>query len=382
MIALDRMRVGLIHLSVIAGLDPAIHLLRKTLYTEMMDPRVKPAGDGFGWCVTLAALVGSALPSHAQTTDELYQKAKLEKSVALVAAGPSEPYEHWIREFQERYPGVTVSFTGGLSNGLNRRINQQIADKKMESDLAIFQTIQDFVRWKREGALLAFRPQGFEAIDPAFKDEDGAFTTVSVNMVSYAYNTQLVAPADVPGSALDFLKPVFQGRLVTTDPTEDDASLLTFRGIVDKYGWDFMDKYMAQKTAFVTNGHASVSNAVAAGAALATFDSTSTTPRLKRDGKPIEAVLSKTDAVPVFLVAAAIFKDAPHPNGAKLFLDWYLAKEQQSRTGTFSARADVAPPEGFQPLASYKIDSGYRQMLTDESKLAELRKRFAGYVHQ
>jgi ABC-type Fe3+ transport system substrate-binding protein len=139
---------------------------------------------------------------------------------------------------------------------------------------------------------------------------------------------------------------------------------------------------MAQKPSIVTTGHAAVSNAIAAGVQLATFDSTSTTPRLKRDGKPIEAVLSPVDAVPVFLVAAAIFKDAPHPNGAKLFLDWYLAKEQQSRTGTFSARADVSPPEGFQPLASYKIDSGYRQMLSDESKLAELKKRIAGYIHR
>ena len=30
---------------VIAGLDPAIHLLRKELLRETMDPRVKPAGD-------------------------------------------------------------------------------------------------------------------------------------------------------------------------------------------------------------------------------------------------------------------------------------------------------------------------------------------------
>jgi ABC-type Fe3+ transport system substrate-binding protein len=334
----------------------------------------------FAW--TAAALIWSAPQLHAQSMDELYEKAKLEKSVALVAAGPSEPYEHWIREFQQNYPGVTVSFTGGLSNGLNRSINRQIADKKVESDLAIFQTIQDFVRWKREGALLAFRPLGSDTIDPAFKDEDGAFTTVSVNMVSYAYNTQLLAPADVPKSALDFLKPTFQGKLVTTDPTEDDASLLAFRGIVEKYGWDYMDKYMAQKPSFTTRGHAYVSSAIAVGERSATFDSTSTTPRLKREGKPIEAVLSQADAIPVFLVVAAIFKDAPHPNGAKLFLNWYLAKEQQSRTGTFSARADVPPPEGFQPLTSYKIDSSYRQMLSDESSLAELRKRFAGYVHR
>jgi hypothetical protein len=31
---------------VIAGLDPAIHPLRKMLFAKRMDPRVKPAGDG------------------------------------------------------------------------------------------------------------------------------------------------------------------------------------------------------------------------------------------------------------------------------------------------------------------------------------------------
>jgi hypothetical protein len=37
--------------SVIAGLDPAIHLLRKSILrgSEDMDPRVKPAGDAREW---------------------------------------------------------------------------------------------------------------------------------------------------------------------------------------------------------------------------------------------------------------------------------------------------------------------------------------------
>jgi ABC-type Fe3+ transport system substrate-binding protein len=329
-----------------------------------------------------AALMLCAPQLRAQSLDELYEKAKLEKSLALVGAGPAEPYDHWIREFQQRYPGVTISFTGGLSNGLNQKINQQIDNKKMESDIAVFQTIQDFFRWKRQGALMLFKPEGYDQIDKAFKDEDGAFTTVSVNAVAYAYNTKLVAADEVPKSALDFLKPQFQGKLITTDPTADDAGLLVFRGIVAKYGWDYMDKYLAQHPSFVTTGHATVSNAVASGDKLVTFDSTSTTPRLKHDGKPIDQVFSQADPIPVFLVAAAIFKDAPHPNAAKLFLNWYLAKEQQSRTGTFSARADVPPPEGYQPLASYRLDSGYREMLSDDIALAELKAKFASYVHR
>jgi hypothetical protein len=31
-------------------------------------------------------------------------------------------------------------------------------------------------------------------------------------------------------------------------------------------------------------------------------------------------------------------KDAPHPNAAKLYLTWFLAREQQSRLGSFVAR--------------------------------------------
>src|SRR5216683_3589256 len=328
----------------------------------------------------IVSLACCTVEARAESMDELYEKAKLEKTLALYGAGPTGSHDRWIRDFQQKFPGVTVTFTGGLSNGLNQKIEQQLAAGTMDADLAIFQTIQDFAKWKQRGALLLFKPEGSQQIDPAYKDEDGAFTAVSVNTVVYAYNSKLVPATEVPASALDFLKARFQGQLITTDPTEDDAGLAVFTMIVDKYGWSYMDRYMAQEPAFVTSGHAAVSNAIAEGDKLATFDSTSTTPRLKAQGKPIEPVFSQADLTPVFLVGAAIFKDAPHPNAAKLYLSWYLAKEQQSRTGTFSPRADVPPPPGMQPLSSYKIDSGYRKLVSDEARLTELRRRFGSYI--
>jgi len=340
-----------------------------------MTPRSTPAQ-----MLLLAALLLSVSSAHAQSINELYAKAKAEGALAFYGAGPAGSHDRWVREFGERFPGIRVAFTGGLSNGLNRRIEQQLVDKKMETDLAIFQTIQDFDRWKRAGALALFKPEGTQQIDPAYRDEDGAFTAVSVNAVTYAYNTQLLPSADVPKSALDFLKPLFTGKLITTDPTEDDAALAAFNAIVEKYGWDYMDKYVAQRPVFVTSGHSAVSDAIATGEKLATFDSVSTTWRLKAQGKPIEPVFSELDLTPIFLVGAAIFKDAPHPNAARLYLTWLLATEQQSRSGTFSPRADVPPPPDRRPLASYRIDSGYRKLVTDEARLADLRKRFGAYV--
>lgn len=327
-----------------------------------------------------AAVIFIGQAAAADTMDELYAKAKPEQHLVLYGGGPVEPYVRWATEFEQKFPGLTVSVTGGYSNVLDQKIDQQIRDKALTVDLAIFQTVQDFVAWKKAGVLLPFKPDGFDKIHPDFRDPDGAFTTISANPLPYAYNTKLMHAADAPHSALDFLKAPFAGHAVTAYPADDDATLYVFDTIVRKYGWGFMDKYMATHPTFI-QGHLGVLRSVASGESLATFDATVTTAGgLKHAGQPIELVFSDTDPVPVFTITAGIFKDAPHPNAAKLYLNWYMAKEQQSRIGTFSARTDVPPPAGLKPLFSYELANDYRAFVTDAPRLNELRKKFEAYT--
>jgi ABC-type Fe3+ transport system substrate-binding protein len=335
-------------------------------------------GVGFAGMVVAASVAGTV--AHAQSADQLYAKAKDEKTLVFYSGGPSEPYQRMAKDFEQRYPGIAVSVTGGFSNVLDRKIDDQMAAKQLAVDMAFFQTAQDFVAWKKAGVLLPFKPDGYENIDPRFRDKDGAFTTTSVVLLTYAYNTKLVAPDDVPKSALDFLKPQFAGKLVTAYPADDDATLYVFDTIVQKYGWDYMKKYMAQKPNFI-QGHLDALRSVASGTNTVTFDSTSsTTGVLKKSGQPIEFAFPARDAMPTFFVTAGIFKDAPHPNAAKLFLDWYMAKAQQSRLGTYSARTDVDPPNGLKPLTAYKIAAGYLQFVSDAERLVALRKKFESYT--
>ena len=261
---------------------------------------------------------------------------------------------------------------------LNEGIERQIADRKLEVDMAFFQTVQDFVTWKTQGKLLAFKPDGFDQILPNFRDEDGAYMALSANALTYAYNTARVRAEDAPKSAQDFLKPMFAGSVITVYPADDDAALYLYHLIVQKYGWGCMDKYMATKPNFI-QGHLPVARSVASGENIATFDASSSVWPFKREGK-LEIVWSQVDETPVFTLTGGIFKDAPHPNAAKLYLTWFLAREQQSRLGSFSSRVDVPPPEGFQPLASYKIANNYREFMTNDKLVADLRKRFEGYT--
>lgn len=330
--------------------------------------------------LTIAALLTFASRARSQSIDALYEKAKSEGSVVLYTGGPAAPWDVVAKEFSARYPGVNVSVTGGFSNVLDKKIDAQLASNNLEVDLAVFQTLQDFVRWKQQGALLEFKPQGFDKIDPSFKDPSGDYVAVQINAHTYAYNPNLVKPEDVPRSALDFLNSRFKGKVVSCYPADDDATLYAFYSIVQKYGWPYMDRYMANQPNFI-QGHLGVVRSIASGENLVTFD---TIAGISMDQKNLgltQAVaFPQSDALPIWPFTAAIFKSAPHPNAAKLFLTWYLSPAEQSQTGSWSPRSNVPAPYGWKPILSYKVVNSYRAFLTNTKQLEELRKRFEAYT--
>ena len=328
----------------------------------------------------LAASFVCALPVRAQSLDALHEKAKTEGALVLYAGGPTAPWDTAAKDFSARYPGVAVSVTGGFSNVLDKKIDAQLAAGKLELDLAVFQTLQDFVRWKQAGVLLDFKPQGFDKIDASFSDPSGAYVAVQVNAHAYAYNPDLVKPEDVPRSALDFLKPRFKGKVVSCYPADDDATLYAFYTIVQKYDWSYMDRYMANQPNFI-QGHLGVARSIASGENLVTFDTIASISMDQKNLGLTQAVaFPESDSLPIWPFTAAIFKSAAHPNAARLFLTWYLSPEEQTKTGNWSPRSDVPAPYDWKPILSYKVVNNYREFLTNTVQLAELRKRFEVYT--
>jgi iron(III) transport system substrate-binding protein len=60
------------------------------------------------------------------------------------------------------------------------------------------------------------------------------------------------------------------------------------------------------------------------------------------------------EGVPVTVFSAGIPKTAPHPNAAKLFLDWALSREGQAlmvELGSFSSLAQTPMPPGVDAKA-------------------------------
>jgi len=323
-----------------------------------------------------ATVCAAASLAHAQSMDVLYEKAKLEKELIIYGGGPASLYEVPAKAFEQKYPGIKVTIHADFSNVLNEKINQQLKSKKLDADLAILQTAQDYIHWKKEDVLARFKPAGWREIDKSFKDRDGYYVGVFVTSVSYAYNKDLVKPGDAPTSAKDFLKPEFKGKMISCYPHDDDITLYLFYTVLQRYGWDWMTKYMANGPQFI-QGHLGVSRALASGENMVSIDSyPNFSLREQRAGKPVEISFSKIDPTPVWAQTAATFRDSPHPNAARLFLSWFLEKEQQSKLDTWSPRKDVPPPAGLPPLFSLKLANSYPAFISNTDLVAYLRKRF------
>jgi ABC-type Fe3+ transport system substrate-binding protein len=334
------------------------------------------ATAAFGCLVALS----SSAPAFAQAVGQLYALAKDERTCVVWASGPPALYDRAKLEFEKKFPGVTVSFTGGLSNVLNAGIEQQLRSGSVETDVAILQTVQDFVRWNRRGLLLPFKPEGFDKISAYAKDSSGAWIAVNTNPMFYSYNSELVRGPLIPTLAIDFLRPQFRGRLVSAYPTYNDASLFAFTSIVRKYGWGFMEHYMKQQPKFV-RGHLAAAQSIGSGESLASFDVTvSTALDVQRSGGKIALIGPIDDFLPVVFSAEAILKNAPHPNAAKLYVSWFLSKEWQSQAGVYSSRSDVASPAQLPELSSYRLEDHYLDFVTGEEQVSDLRRRFETYT--
>ncbi len=80
--------------------------------------------------------------------------------------------------------------------------------------------------------------------------------------------------------------------------------------------------------------------------------------------------------------AAPPVQATAHPvvTGGILFITWFLEKEQQAKFTGWPVRADVAPPAGLKPIFRYILANNYADFVSDETRLAELRKCFEGYT--
>ncbi|OAA49230.1 ABC-type Fe3+ transport system [Cordyceps fumosorosea ARSEF 2679] len=310
-----------------------------------------------------------------RTLDEIYQAAKKEGNTVTVWHGGDEKNQQDFlkQEFEKKFPDMTLNITVDLSKYHDVRLDEQLAAKNVFVDSIILQTLNDYPRWAKEEALLSYAPAGFDKVVPEFKDADAFWYGVYVFFWSNGFNSKKLGGAAAPAEYPDWLKPEFKKNLVLTYPHDDDAVLFAFDLIIKDFGEEWFDKLLAQEPRWVRGTATPATIAGSDAHPEAAFFATG-------GGFGSDGALNFSQPTKGQYVSwpqrAAILKDAPHPEGAKLLHNFILSEEYQKAMGTWSVLKGFPTPAGFPDLEGNKNTDPNAFAKFMEDRGAVERRRF------
>lgn len=166
-----------------------------------------------------------------RSIDEIYQAALAEGGVVTIwHGGAAQILEAGFqKQFETRFPGVTLNITVDESKYQDVDLDRQLAAGNLYVDVAMLQTVQNYPRWKKEGAIINYKPAGFDQVYEAFRDPDGAFYGTETSAWSIIWNEDKLGNITAPQTFADFLKPEWKNKIVACYPNDDDAVLRTFQ---------------------------------------------------------------------------------------------------------------------------------------------------------
>ncbi len=183
-------------------------------------------------------------------------------------------------------------------------------------------------------AIVPYRPA--EARGTAGMTEEHGWWSVIYNVTTViAWNTQKLREHGLrpPASLTDLAKPEWKGHIGF-----DSQALNMFVALsqVDGHAADVL-RGIAANTPLITSGHTQTVTQLAAGE----FDVTPTaygymSQRAKDEGRPVDYI--NTRPMIVYPDAASLVKNQPHPNAARLFIEWLVSRDGQQTLLTASGR--------------------------------------------
>jgi len=324
----------------------------------------------FPFCsVLLLVLIGTGAAFGQAKTDgkarweQVLAEAKKEGKVAVFGPPGDLVRQAMTEGFQKAFPGIAIEFSGGRSG-------EQATKLKAERDGGIFSV--DVFLGGTTTANTQVKPIGaLDPIEPAlllpevtdlkywrdrrleFSDNEQKYNLVYVNQLKtpLIFNLQQVKTEEVD-QLYELLDPKWKGKIVLNDPLPSGAGNVTFRWIWQVLGpekaIDFYKKIRAQ-TGIVDRDQRRQIEWVAQGKyAMLLGPSDGVMAELLQRGLKL-GILGEFKDYGTMITAsfgsAMLINKAPHPNAAKVFLNWVLTKEGQTAwsraLGHVSRRVDV-----------------------------------------
>ena len=144
------------------------------------------------------------------------------------------------------------------------------------------------------------------------------------------YNTALAKPQELR-SFDDYLNPKWKGRIGFSDPRVPSSGQSIWSFMWELRGEEFLKK-LVQQELFLTRDLRQLADAVAKGKVVLAFGlgRSQTEPFIKA-GLPLKPAPVTKEGLPASngFGVLGVIKDPPHPNAARVFVNWFLSREGQ-----------------------------------------------------
>jgi len=278
----------------------------------------------------MKSLVGLVLAAGlSQSSSEwgrVVDAAKREGKVVLYSALVGAPSTERIAEAFEAKYGIPIETLEARASELLERVRTEQASGRSLGDVSY----NGSTATERQMLDSIFVPHGglssASRLAEPFRS-DGTRVPAFVIHFGILVNTELVKPSDEPRSWNDLLGPRWKGQILADDVHPVGSGSLFFQATYGKLGRPFHEKLAAQDPSFTRDPRGS-QRRVARGE-YPLFLPSSLAAMKELEGLPLKTVIPSEGAIYV-LYQTAVFKNAPHPNAARLFMDFLLSDEAQA----------------------------------------------------
>ncbi|MGN6549129.1 MAG: extracellular solute-binding protein [Pararhizobium sp.] len=301
----------------------------------------------------------AAAPAPYKATPELEAAAKKDGKVVWYTATDLTVAEKLAQEFEKEHPGIKVQVERSGSERVFQRIGQEHMSGIHNADVIETSDAVNFIYFKQQGWLAAAVPQIVADEWPTDeKDPDGQFAAYRAHLSVLAYRTDLLPAADAPKTWEDLLDPKYKGKMVKAHPGYS-GTIMTATGVLSKVlGWDWFEKLGKQDVMQVQSSTEPPKKLAEGERAIQVDGNEYNIFRLQEKGVPIKIVYPPK-GTPMAIGNAAILKEAPHPNAARLFYAFLFSTKAQQLNSDFgglrSFNPHVTEKAGRTPLSKIKV---------------------------
>lgn len=285
--------------------------------------------------LALVGACGSAQPTVSDVaaqpgiSDELVAAAQDEGEVVVYHTPGNEVTREWVQGFTEEY-GIEVTTLRQGSNALMERFNQEARAGQNLADVIYKSDPADLVEAEEQGLLANYTTGNAEFFDDG---SPGYFYPIYTIRYPLAYNSDLLSAEELElietEGAEALTDPRFRGQIATTNVNVSNTIASFYYSMAERqqeqYGWDWVEGVAANEPTIYDSSSPMADRLVAGEFAIAfPFPDTFIAPMMEA-GAPIRWFYAEeTVAGSVY---AAIANEAPHPNAARLFMEWATSPE-------------------------------------------------------